>query len=301
MEMTVRHLKQLQQHEQVQQPLGDATDADQHQQHHSRLLSRYQNGFSECAREVTRCLDAMVDMNSATKHRLVQHLTRCIHRITTDAAAAALPLSTEGTDVTTDNSQQSLLSPATDDNSSDMLTPTSSRDVKFFPAISSSAVRPPPPTSWASVAMPTTATFILSSGGAVPILSPVSLSPACSSSGSISSPASSSSSLPQSPQTPISPASFNGSVIPLYASLPVSHQHFLQAPTSTQRRIQLANDDYTSNALPLAVRRHVPRGLLIDQNNNNVTVTVSHVPSPDVSDNGVMVSPGVQESMWRPW
>lgn len=82
LEMTVRHLKQ---HQGEQQQQETEHHFPPHQQ--QQMLSRYQTGFSECAREVSRCLDSMLDMNSAVKQRLVQHLTRCVQRISASSSS----------------------------------------------------------------------------------------------------------------------------------------------------------------------------------------------------------------------
>ena len=63
LEMTVKHLRQLQRHHVTQALSHDPT-----------LASKYKAGFNECAGEVVRYLGSLHEIDGATRERLISHL-----------------------------------------------------------------------------------------------------------------------------------------------------------------------------------------------------------------------------------
>lgn len=67
LEMTVKHLQNLQRR---QMALSIAADP--------LVVTKYRAGFNECAQEVSRYVNSVDEMDSAVKHRLLNHLATCI-------------------------------------------------------------------------------------------------------------------------------------------------------------------------------------------------------------------------------
>uniref|UniRef100_A0AAQ4RNZ3 Orange domain-containing protein n=1 Tax=Gasterosteus aculeatus aculeatus TaxID=481459 RepID=A0AAQ4RNZ3_GASAC len=81
LEMTVKHLRNLQRHR-----MTAAVNTD------PSVLGKYGAGFSECVGEVTRFLSTCDGMNTEVRTRLLGHLASCITQINAVNLSASAPL-----------------------------------------------------------------------------------------------------------------------------------------------------------------------------------------------------------------
>uniref|UniRef100_T1JGI3 BHLH domain-containing protein n=1 Tax=Strigamia maritima TaxID=126957 RepID=T1JGI3_STRMM len=78
LEMTVKHLQNMQRHQMAVAMASDPT-----------VLNKFRSGFTECASEVSRYVNR-IEVDSGVKQRLVAHLANCVSHLTTVGPLAAL-------------------------------------------------------------------------------------------------------------------------------------------------------------------------------------------------------------------